>query len=58
MVEMAWLQAQISKDEWDKINKRRLKLNLKWADVLLPATLEHLDGLEAGRGRAKVKKHG
>jgi hypothetical protein len=47
MAEMTWLQCQITKDDWNKLNERRLRLGLKWADILLPATLEYLDKLEA-----------
>jgi hypothetical protein len=47
MAELSWLQCQIPKDEWQKLNERRLKLSLRWADILLPATLEQLEKLEA-----------
>lgn len=47
MVEQTWLQCTVSKAEWDKINERRLKLGLKWNELLLPATLAYLTQLEA-----------
>ena len=42
-----WLQCTISRAEWDTINARRLKLGLSWKEIILPATLAHLDRLEA-----------
>jgi hypothetical protein len=46
-VEVTWLQCQLPKPDWEALNKRRLALNLKWADILVLATLEYLDKLEA-----------
>ncbi|MGD1118058.1 MAG: hypothetical protein ABR886_01050 [Dehalococcoidales bacterium] len=46
---ITWLQAQVTKADWDKINERRLKLNLKWSDLLLPATNAYLAQLETDR---------
>jgi hypothetical protein len=46
---MTWLQAQVKKEEWDKINERRLKLNLKWSALILPATEAYLDQLETNQ---------
>ncbi len=53
---MTWLQAQVTKADWDKINQRRLKLNVKWADLLLPASVAYLDQLE-GKATDKTTKH-
>ena len=47
MAEQTWLQCQIPRDEWNNLNERRLKLNLKRANALFPATKEYLDKLEA-----------
>ena len=58
-MKQTWLQAQVPKDEWDKLNKRRQKLGLKWAGVLLPAVQQYLDGLEkAAKAEPKKKKAG
>jgi len=57
MAETTWLQAQIPRNEWNKLNERRLKLKFKWADILLPATLEYLDKLEV-LGKTNSKKGG
>lgn len=35
--ELTWLQAQVPRDEWDKLNARRIELGLKWSQILLPA---------------------
>jgi hypothetical protein len=42
MANLTWLQAQVDRDEWDKLNKQRLALKLKWADILLPAAKAYL----------------
>jgi hypothetical protein len=54
--QLTWLQAQVTKADWEGINQRRLKLNLKWSNLLLPATLAYLDQLEAGQPD-KTTKH-
>lgn len=46
-VKTTWLQCVVPQDVWDEINKRRQALNLRWHEVILPATLEYLDKLEA-----------
>jgi hypothetical protein len=53
---MTWLQAQVTKAEWEGINQRRLKLNLKWSDLLLPATKAYLAQLEADRPTDKTTR--
>ena len=55
-VSMTWLQAQVTKADWDKINQRRQKLNLKWSSLLLPATVAYLDQLEAGQPHKTPKQ--
>jgi hypothetical protein len=55
---MTWLQTQVTKVDWDRINQRRLKLNLKWSSLLLPATVAYLDQLEAGQPADKTTKQG
>ena len=52
-METTWLQAQLPKVEWDNINERRLKLKLKWYDVIVPGTLAYLDKLEAEQSSAE-----
>ena len=47
--ELKWLQTQIPAAKWERLNERRKKLGLKWNELLLPATLEYLDKLEASR---------
>ena len=56
-VSMTWLQAQVTKADWDKINQRRQKLNLRWSALLLPATEAYLAQLEAGQPADKTTKH-
>jgi hypothetical protein len=46
-VEITWLQCQLPRNEWDALNERRQKLNLKWADIIVPATKEYISKLEA-----------
>ena len=54
---MTWLQCTLPQSEWDLINGRRIKLNLKWVDVIKPGVLAYLDKLEGKAGeKAKVKK--
>jgi hypothetical protein len=53
---MTWLQAQVTKADWEGINQRRLKLNLKWSDLLLPATKAYLDQLEAKQAAETTTK--
>ena len=48
-VATTWLQCQLPKSDWEALNKRRLALNLKWADIIVPATREYIDTLEAGQ---------
>ncbi len=45
-VEITWLQCQLPKADWQALNERRLKLNLKWADIIVPATVEYIGKLE------------
>jgi len=52
MADLTWLQAQVPRDEWDNLNKRRLKLKLKWADILLPAVQQYLEALETAQPAA------
>ena len=46
-VALTWLQCQIPRTEWDALNERRLKLNLKWADVIIPAVKGKLEATPA-----------
>ena len=46
-VDITWLQCQLPRQEWNTLNERRLKLNLKWTDIVLPGTKQYLDYLEA-----------
>lgn len=58
-VATTWLQCTLPKADWDKINERRVKLNLKWGDIVIPGSLAYLDRLEAGkvaRAEATPKK--
>lgn len=48
MPDTTWLQAVIAREEWDKLNARRAKLNLKWGQILLPAAQLYLDKVESG----------
>ena len=50
---VTWLQCQLSRGEWDTLNERRLKLNLKWADIIVPATREYISKLEGKKAPAK-----
>ena len=52
MADQTWLQCQIPREEWNKLNERRLALKLKWVDVLIPATEQYLKKLE----NKKVKR--
>jgi hypothetical protein len=53
--EITWLQCQLPRKEWDALNDRRQKLNLKWADIIVPATQEYIGKLEAQAADAKTK---
>ena len=55
---MTWLQAQVNKSDWERINQRRLKLHLQWSALLLPATEAYLAQLEAGQPADKTTKQG
>ena len=48
-VELQWLQATMPKEDWEKLNDRRLKLELKWTELLPIAVERMLDQLEAGK---------
>ena len=54
-VDITWLQCQLPRDEWNSLNERRAKLNLKWADIIVPATKEYLTKLETPAKRAPAK---
>jgi hypothetical protein len=45
-VQTTWLQCTLPKADWDKLNERRLKLGLKWADIVIPGTEAYLAKLE------------
>jgi hypothetical protein len=45
--DLTWLQCQIPRTEWDALNERRLKLNLKWADVIIPSVKGKLEATPA-----------
>jgi hypothetical protein len=51
-VELSWLQCQIPKADWDKLNARRQALSLKWAEVVGPGTEARMVALE----KAAAKK--
>jgi len=55
-VTTTWLQCTLPKSDWDAINGRRLKLNLKWSDIIIPGTLNYLAELEAKAGKGKRSK--
>ena len=54
-VKSTWLQCVIPTSEWDKINQRRQKLNLKWNELILPAVLRQLTDLEVPRSELPQK---
>jgi hypothetical protein len=54
-VKNTWLQCVIPTSEWDKINERRQKLNLKWNELILPAVLRQLTDLEVPRSELPQK---
>lgn len=54
MGDKQWLQCTIPLTEWESINARRAKSNLKWADLILPAVKVELDRLEADAAEAQV----
>jgi hypothetical protein len=51
--QVTWLQATLPKADWENINVRRLALNLRWGDIVVPAVMEYLPKLEA----AALAKH-
>ena len=53
-IKMTWLQCQIPLWAWEAIDERRTKLNLKWADLLLPAVKAELDRLEADAANSQT----
>jgi hypothetical protein len=44
---LTWLQCQIPRTEWQALNKRRLALNLRWADIIVPGVKDYIAKLEA-----------
>lgn len=46
MSELTWLQAQVPRDEWEKLNKRRIELGYKWSDIILPAVKAYMPTLK------------
>jgi hypothetical protein len=52
---LTWLQTQILRKDWEALNKRRLALNLRWSDIIIPGTRHHLDALEAKAADARAE---
>lgn len=44
---LTWLQCQLPKSDWEALNKRRVALGARWADILVPAAKEYILKLEA-----------
>jgi len=46
MGDMTWLQAQVPRPDWEKLNKKRLELGYKWSEIILPAVETHMTTLK------------
>jgi hypothetical protein len=56
-VERTWLQCELPRTDWEALNQRRLALNLKWPDIIVPGTVEYLAKLEhAGKVTEQQQK--
>ncbi len=51
-----WLQCQVPTEDWNKLNDRRIALELKWADILLPGVEAYLEKLEAKAAKKGADK--